>query len=283
MVWTTEIIDFTNKHCISGHFALSPYLKGNPLHRKLGLEFKMTEGEMLDYFHCKTNIEHFADKVLSAPLTALQSDLLDNSYRMGLHRIERQSGCLVSYAILMLHELLFQYDKCCIYTSRLRHTNVEVVNLVKRYYEKLPFYLKAGIASWNDTSLGFDTGGRLRTYLTSDNGAMGFSPDFMIMDVEGVTDVRMDEFYRGLFPTLSARRGSRLHLRGEPGSWIDTLLLRCLNEDGTNKFDFTIKNHSDKPILPKDELLLNDIEKFIRDSGADIEAVIARCEKIKGS
>ena len=69
----------------------------------------------------------------------------------------------ISSAIFMLHSILFNNDKNVMIVANKGDTAIEIMDKLKSIYTLLPFFLKPGVKVWNQKSLTFDNGCRIKS------------------------------------------------------------------------------------------------------------------------
>jgi hypothetical protein len=60
-------------------------------------------------------------------------------------------------------------------------TATEIVDKIKSIYSLIPFFLKPGIKVWNQKSLTFDNGCRIKTSARTKTPAIGFTIDLLFL------------------------------------------------------------------------------------------------------
>jgi hypothetical protein len=84
---------------------------------------------------------------------------------------------------------------------------------IKKTYEELEPYLKAGMAEYNKTSITFDNGSSINTGATSKDAIRGESPTFLILDeFAHVAPHKAEEFFTAILPTIACVAGDSLIL-----------------------------------------------------------------------
>jgi hypothetical protein len=123
----------------------------------------------------------------------------------------------VSSAIFILHTILFNNDKNCMVVANKGDTAIEIVDKVKSIYTLLPFFLKPGIKTWNQKSLTFDNGCRIKTSARSKTPAIGFTIDVLYLDeFAHIPSNIIEPYYTAAFPTVSAVQNSKIIITSTP-------------------------------------------------------------------
>ena len=123
----------------------------------------------------------------------------------------------ISSSIFILHFLLFNNDKNAMLIANKGDTVVEVVDKIKSIYALLPFFLKPGVKVWNQKSITFDNGCRIKTSARTKTPAVGFTIDLLYLDeFAHIPSNIIDSFYTAAFPTVSAIQNSKIIITSTP-------------------------------------------------------------------
>lgn len=123
----------------------------------------------------------------------------------------------ISSAIFMLHTILFNNDKNIMIVANKGDTAVEIVDKIKSIYTLLPFFLKPGIKTWNQKSLTFENGCRIKTSARSKTPAIGFTIDVLYLDeFAHIPSNIIEPYYTAAFPTVSAVQNSKIIITSTP-------------------------------------------------------------------
>lgn len=96
-------------------------------------------------------------------------------------------------------------------------TTIEIVDKIKAIYVLLPFFLKAGIKNWNQRSIVFDNGCRIKTAARSKTPAIGFTIDLLYMDeFAHIPSNIIEPYYTAAYPTVSAIQNSKIIITSTP-------------------------------------------------------------------
>ena len=96
-------------------------------------------------------------------------------------------------------------------------TAVEIVDKVKSIYTLLPFFLKPGVKTWNQKSLTFDNGCRIKTSARTKTPAIGFTIDLLYLDeFAHIPSNIIEPYYTAAFPTVSAVKNSKIIITSTP-------------------------------------------------------------------
>lgn len=232
VVFTSDlVIDTTNKindGVIIKRFQ-NPWFQNEVGVRRSGLTFMMTDDEINEYIRCKLDIQYFAEKycriktedgsVQNIKLRDYQKDILDlyTKNRFSILCASRQVGKTVNAAIAMLHFITFNNDKNIMIVANIRSTTIEIIDKIKNIYVQLPFFLKVGIKNWNQQSIIFENGCRIKSSARSKTPAIGYTIDFLYLDeFAHIPSNIIEPYYTAAFPTVSAIENSKIIITSTP-------------------------------------------------------------------
>jgi hypothetical protein len=232
MIFTTKLVDeatdMINDGIVIKRYQ-NPWLKSEVGLRRAGVTFKMTADEQQEYVKCALDIHHFVEKyckvkredgsVGNIKLRDYQKDILDNfiQSRFNILMASRQVGKTISAAIFMLHKILFDNDKNIMIVANKGDTAVEIVDKIKSIYTLLPFFLKPGIKTWNQKSLTFENGCRIKTSARTKTPAIGFTIDVLYLDeFAHIPSNIIEPYYTAAFPTTAAVQNSKIIITSTP-------------------------------------------------------------------
>lgn len=207
----------------------NPWFKNEVGVRRSGLTFALTDDEIQEYIKCKLDIHYFAEKyckiktedgsIGSMTLRDYQEDILDlyHNNRFSILMGSRQIGKTISAAITMLHFITFNNDKNIMIVANVANTTIEIIDKIKSIYILLPFFLKVGIKNWNQRSIIFENGCRIKSSARTKTPAIGFTIDFLYMDEFAHIPANIIEsYYTAAFPVVSAVNNSRIVITSTP-------------------------------------------------------------------
>ena len=294
-----EILDKQNKG-IKLTLSEKIWFKGQVGVRRDNLQFAMTKKELDEYSKCKMNIHYFAEKYCKIKredgtigpmkLRSYQKDIIDlftkNNYSILM--ASRQTGKTISAAITILHFCLFNKDKGVMIVANKGATVVEIVDKIKNIYKLLPFFLKRGIVNWNQSSIVFDNGCRIKTDKRTKEPAIGFTIDFLYIDeFAHIPNNIIEQYYTAVVPIISSVDNPRFVITSTPKgvNLFHKMLTGAEHpEDDPNWNGFRsmrvywwqIKGRRDVKIFLSDASLTKhnvdkkDIVKFLLENGYDI-------------
>jgi glycerol-3-phosphate cytidylyltransferase-like family protein len=183
IIWDSEIIDLVVKKFYDGISFLvqSPFYKMDTKVRKSNLLYKYTDEE-LDELYKIVDIEYFFDKWCE-PILRNYFELNTDNYNfvkdeyISLHKSNhrvvvkksKQMGESFYLAISILHKILTLEDKSVLIVSENRNDVVKILKNVKNMYLELPFYMKRGVVTWNQSSISFDNGVKIESTFNKAN------------------------------------------------------------------------------------------------------------------
>lgn len=123
----------------------------------------------------------------------------------------------ISSAIFMLHSILFNNDKNVMIVANKGDTAIEIMDKLKSIYTLLPFFLKPGVKVWNQKSLTFDNGCRIKSATRTKTPAIGFTIDILYLDeFAHIPSNIIEPYYKAVFPTVSAVKNSKIIITSTP-------------------------------------------------------------------
>ena len=232
MVFTTKLVDEATDKINDGIVIKryqNPWLKSEVGLRRSGVTFRMTPDEQQEYVRCALDVHYFVEKYCKVKredgsvgnifLRAYQKEILDNfvNSRFNILMASRQVGKTISSAIFMLHKILFDNDKNIMIVANKGDTAVEIVDKIKSIYTLLPFFLKPGIKTWNQKSLTFENGCRIKTSARTKTPAIGFTIDVLYLDeFAHIPSNIIEPYYTAAFPTTAAVQNSKIIITSTP-------------------------------------------------------------------
>lgn len=232
MVFTTRLVDEATDKINDGIVIKryqNPWLKSEVGLRRAGVTFKMSADEQQEYIRCALDVHYFVEKYCKVKredgsignilLRDYQKEILDNfvNSRFNILMASRQVGKTISSAIFMLHKILFDNDKNIMIVANKGDTAVEIVDKIKSIYTLLPFFLKPGIKTWNQKSLTFENGCRIKTSARTKTPAIGFTIDVLYLDeFAHIPSNIIEPYYTAAFPTTAAVQNSKIIITSTP-------------------------------------------------------------------
>jgi len=232
MVFTTRLVDEATDKINDGIVIKryqNPWLKSEVGLRRAGVTFKMSSDEQQEYVRCALDVHYFVEKYCKVKredgsvgnifLRDYQKEILDNfvNSRFNILMASRQVGKTISSAIFMLHKILFDNDKNIMIVANKGDTAVEIVDKIKSIYTLLPFFLKPGIKTWNQKSLTFENGCRIKTSARTKTPAIGFTIDVLYLDeFAHIPSNIIEPYYTAAFPTTAAVQNSKIIITSTP-------------------------------------------------------------------
>lgn len=232
MIFTTKLVDESTEKINDGVVLKryqNPWLKNEIGIRRAGVTFKMTPEEQQEYIKCALDVHYFTEKyckvktedgsINNIKLREYQREILDNfvNNRFNILMASRQVGKTISSSIFMLHTILFSNDKNIMIVANKGDTAVEIVDKIKSIYTLLPFFLKPGIKTWNQKSLTFENGCRIKTSARTKTPAIGFTIDVLYLDeFAHIPSNIIEPYYTAAFPTVSAVQNSKIIITSTP-------------------------------------------------------------------
>lgn len=231
-IFTSDIIDDITEKINDGVVIKrhqNPWFKNEVGVKRSGIKFRMTPEEEEEYIKCYLDIKYFAEKyckikaedgsVQLVTLRDYQEDIIDlySNNRFSILCGSRQIGKTISAAITMLHFVTFNNDKNIMIVANIANTAIEIIDKIKNIYVNLPFFLKNGIKNWNQRSMIFENGCRIKSSARSKTPAIGFTIDFLYLDeFAHIPSNIIEPYYTAAFPTVSAVENSKIVITSTP-------------------------------------------------------------------
>ena len=250
MIFTTILVDEATDKINDGIVIKryqNPWLKSEIGLRRAGVSFRMTAHEQSEYVKCALDIHYFTEKYCKVKtedgsidnilLRDYQKEMLDSfvNNRFSILMASRQIGKTISSSIFMLHTILFSNDKNIMIVANKGDTAVEIVDKIKSIYSLLPYFLKPGIKTWNQKSLTFENGCRIKTSARTKTPAIGFTIDVLYLDeFAHIPSNIIEPYYTAAFPTVSAIQNSKIIITSTPNGMnlFHKLLMDAERPDG---------------------------------------------------
>ena len=268
--------------------------------RKANLRFAATKKEIDEYTKCKLNIFYFAEKYCKIKredgttgpmvLRDFQKQIINlfmnNNYSILM--ASRQTGKTISAAITILHYCLFNKDKGVMIVANKGATVIEIVDKIKNIYKLLPFFLKKGIVNWNQSSIVFDNGCRIKTDKRTKEPAIGFAIDFLYIDeFAHIPNNIIEQYYTAVVPIVSSVDNPKFIITSTPKgiNLFHKMLIGAEFEEYDPNWNgfrsmrvywWQLKGRRDvklflnEHMLNKFKIKTKDIKKFLVDSGYEI-------------
>jgi hypothetical protein len=181
--------------------------------RKSGIKYAMDYSEIEEYNKCKNSIFYFIEKYFNIKIRNYQKDFLNlvenNRFNIWMH--SREIGSITIKALYYLHNLIFNRDKNIVLFSNKKMVSVELLNKIKEFYIKIPFFLKSGVLNWNDNKIFFEDMNTIYAFSITKESPIGFTFNIVDMcDISKVPSETFNMFYRSLIPTVSSIKDSKI-------------------------------------------------------------------------
>lgn len=122
------------------------------------------------------------------------------------------------------------------------------MNRVQTAYENLPKWLQQGVEEWNVYSFGLENGSYIETAATSKTALRSKSFNFILLDEFAFVDTSVaKEFYKSVYPTITAGTDSRLCIISTPNG-LNHFYADCMKaERGESEFIYKEIHWNDVP------------------------------------
>ncbi len=236
-IWTTEkiekLVDDINNGIEDIRKLKNSPFKDNDINLKREkLPFEYTNEEVNELSKCKSSLLYFVinyciiqthdGRKLVRDIGGLrdfQEQILhtfDNN-NLNILMASRQTGKTVTSALYMLWFLLFHPEKTALCVADNFTTTKELIEKFKIALEGLPFYMKPGIETINSSNVRFDSKSRLVGRTTTKKSGIGLTVNLLYVDeFAHINESNLDEFYRAIFPTVTADPNGKIILTSTP-------------------------------------------------------------------
>jgi len=232
VIFTTQLInevtDKINDGVVIKRFE-NPWFQSEVGLRKSGITFRLSQDEIEEYIKCKLDIHYFAEKyckiktedgsIQNIKLRDYQKKILNlyTGSRFSILMGSRQIGKTINAAITMLHYVTFNNDKNIMIVANIASTTIEIIDKIKAIYQNLPFFLKSGLKNWNQRTIIFENGCRIKSAARSKTPAIGFTIDFLYLDeFAHIPSNIIEPYYTAVFPVVSAVENSKIVITSTP-------------------------------------------------------------------
>ena len=252
-IWTTSRIEALYEEIENGlslkGLHNSPFKDNDQNLKREKLPFEYTPEEWEELKRCKSDILYFAREYCSIQtnngvllikdaggLRDYQDEILtsfkENNYNILM--ASRQIGKSVTSAIFILWYLIFNSDKTALVVADNYTTTRELLDKFRITLDNLPFFLKPGIKSINTGTIKFDNDSRIVCRTTTKKSGIGLTVNLLYIDeFAHIEDKKLDEFYRAIFPTITADPNSKVIITSTPNGhnkfydiWSDAVARR---------------------------------------------------------
>jgi hypothetical protein len=249
-IWTTKRINKLYEEIENGlslrGLHNSPFKDNDQNLKRDNLPFEYTPEEWEELKKCKEDILYFATNYCSIQtskgvmrvkdaggLRDFQNEILvsfkENNYSILM--ASRQIGKSVTSAIFILWYLIFNADKTALVVADNYTTTRELLDKFRIVLDNLPFFMKPGIKMINTGTIKFDNDSRIVGRTTTKKSGIGLTVNLLYIDeFAHIEEKKLDEFYRAIFPTITADPNSKVIITSTPNGhnkfyeiWMDAV------------------------------------------------------------
>lgn len=253
IMWTTARVnkileDHENGLIDIKHLKNSPFKDNDPDWKKANIVYEYTAEEIVELKKCQQDVVYFAEKycqimtetgVRNIDLLDYQKDVVKNfdRERFNILMASRQVGKTWCSAIFIAWYLVFNFDKNALIVADNAATTKEVIDKIKTIFENMPFFIKPGCLNNAVMSLKFDNGCRLIGRSTTKKTGIGFNIHLLYIDeFAHINEAYLDNFFRSIYPTISASTTSKVILTSTPNGMNKFHEIYAAALDGKNEF-----------------------------------------------
>jgi len=210
----------------------SPFKDNDINLKRAQLPFEYTPEEWDELAKCKNDILYFAYKYCNIQtskgvmrveeaggLRDFQEQILlslkANKYNILM--ASRQIGKSVTSAIFILWFTLFHAEKTALIVADNFTTTKELMDKFRIAMDGLPFFMKPGIKHINSGNIKFDNDSRIVGRTTTKKSGIGLTVNLLYIDeFAHIDSAKLDEFYRAVFPTITADPDAKVVITSTP-------------------------------------------------------------------
>lgn len=125
----------------------------------------------------------------------------------------RQSGKTTLMTIYALWIVCFKPDQKILIIANKEKTAISIFQRVRMAYEKLPNYLKPGVATYGKTGMSLGNGSGIGISTTSSDAARGEAINCLIIDEAAfIPEHIMEEFWKSVYPVISSSKNGKIFM-----------------------------------------------------------------------
>lgn len=224
----------------------SPFKDNDINLKRAQLPFEYTPEEWNELAKCKDDILYFAYNYCfiqtskgamlikdAGGLRDFQEQIL-LSFKANKYNIlmaSRQIGKSVTSAIFILWFSLFHAEKTALIVADNFTTTKELMDKFRIALDGLPFFMKPGIKHINSGNIKFDNDSRIVGRTTTKKSGIGLTVNLLYIDeFAHIDSAKLDEFYRAIFPTITADPDAKVVITSTPNGknkfydiWVDAI------------------------------------------------------------
>jgi Terminase large subunit, T4likevirus-type, N-terminal len=224
----------------------SPFKDNDINLKRAQLPFEYTPEEWNELVKCKEDILYFAYNYCyiqtskgimllkdAGGLRDFQEQIL-LSFKANKYNIlmaSRQIGKSVTSAIFILWFSLFHAEKTALIVADNFTTTKELMDKFRIALDGLPFFMKPGIKHINSGNIKFDNDSRIVGRTTTKKSGIGLTVNLLYIDeFAHIDSAKLDEFYRAIFPTITADPNAKVVITSTPNGknkfydiWVDAI------------------------------------------------------------
>ena len=199
----------------------------NP-HKKV----EYTEGQLLELIQASTDpfyfiaqyvkVQHSTKGMVPLALFPFQYDIIRgfHEHRNCIVLTGRQLGKTTTAAAYLLWSAMFNDDKTILIAANVFRQALEIMERIRTMYESCPDHIRAGVVSYNKSSIKFDNGSRIVAQATTPNTGRGMSISLLYVDEMSFAGAKMiEDMWTSLSPTLAT--GGKAIITSTPKSDVD--------------------------------------------------------------
>lgn len=233
-IWSTERIDQLIDDIVCTRInpkkiKNNPFFEHNQSLRKPSVSFQYTKREQEEIQKCILDPVYFTEKYVmfnqddvgfqNVKLRDYQYPMLETYHRENrvIVMASRQCGKTVVSSAYIVWFILFNKEKTVLVFGNDSKSAKENVDKIQGIITHLPFWLKPGIVSWNESGMEFENGCRILSGAVTKTARAGMAADLVYFDEFALIDPTiLPNFYATVMPTLSSRKNAKVIITSTP-------------------------------------------------------------------
>ena len=141
--------------------------------------------------------------------------LHNNNY--SLIKYPRQSGKSITVAAYITWFAIFNEYKNTMILAHKKSMAIEQLGRIKAIIQELPLWMQQAVLKWNESTLEFANGSKIKCEATSPNAVRGMTINFLYLDEFAFVEPHIaNEFIASVFPTISSMKTAKVVITSTP-------------------------------------------------------------------
>lgn len=206
------------------------FYNNNPQVRAPGVQQNWTQEMKDEYLKCEQDPEYFiehyvkigsldSEKSIKFDLRPYQKRIVDtiHKYKYTVCCLPRQCGKTTTVGGWLLHQMTFKNNCKILLAAHVHSGAIDFMERIKLAYEELPFWLKKGVKTYNELSIVFENGSRIKAAATTKNTGRGGSFNIVVVDEYAHIERNIaDPFFASIRPTIASGKDAKMIIISTP-------------------------------------------------------------------